>query len=78
MIVDALRQLFTLLATEVASWDHALPDDEPERIGDLTIGLLMDLATWADRLGERQAKTALVLLARGVWRAWERRIRLQE
>ncbi|WP_436394899.1 hypothetical protein ACSDBR_07785 [Acidithiobacillus ferriphilus] len=62
MIVDALRQLFTLLATEVASWDPALPDDEPERIGDLTIGLLMDLATWADRLGERQAKTALEMI----------------
>ncbi len=69
MIVDALRQLFTLLATEVASWDPALPDDEPERIGDLTIGLLMDLATWAERLGEPQAKTALEMITVGI-AAW--------
>ena len=62
MIVDALRQLFTLLTTDVASWDPSLPADEPERIGDLAIGLLMDLATWAERLGERQAKAALEMI----------------
>ena len=62
LIVDALRQLFKVLTTDVASWDPTLPDDEAERIGDLAIGLLMDLATWADRLGERPAKTALEMI----------------
>ncbi len=62
MIVDALRQLFTVLGTDVTEWDPGLPEDEPERIADLTIGLLMDLATWADRLGEKQAKIALEMI----------------
>lgn len=62
MIVDALRQLFTVLSNNVSDWDPDLPEDEPERIGDLTIGLLMDMATWADRLGERSAKTALEMI----------------
>ncbi len=62
MIVDALRQLFTVLNNPISEWDPALPEDEPERIADLTIGLLMDMATWAERLGEKQAKLALEMI----------------
>ncbi len=58
-LVDAIRQLLVLLQKDPGSWDPSLPEDEPERIGDLCIGLLMDLATWADRLGEREARAAL-------------------
>lgn len=63
MLVDALRQLFALLGTDVSTWDPSLPPDEPERVGDIAIGLLMDLATWAERLRERQAKVAMELVA---------------
>lgn len=62
MIVDALKQLFTVLINDVSGWDPSLPEDEPERIADLSIGLLMDLSTWADRLGEKQAKIALEMI----------------
>ncbi len=62
-LVDALRQLFAVLEKDTADWDPSLPEDEAERIGDLTIGLLMDLATWADRLGERKSKAALEVVS---------------
>ncbi|AEK58608.1 MULTISPECIES: hypothetical protein [Acidithiobacillus] len=68
-LVDALRQLFLVLERDVANWDPSLPEDEPERIGDLTIGLLLDLATWADRLGERPAKAAMEIVSVAV-AAW--------
>jgi len=68
-LVDALRQLFPILEKDVADWDPSLPEDEPERIGDLTIGLLLDLATWADRLGERPTKAALEVVSVAV-AAW--------
>ena len=63
MLADALRQLFALFGKDVSTWDPSLPPDEPERVGDIAIGLLMDLATWAERLNERQAKAAMELIA---------------
>ncbi len=62
-LVDALRQLFVVLEKDTAQWDPDLPDDEAERIGDLSIGLLLDLATWAERLGERRAKAAFEVIS---------------
>ncbi|MCE5360577.1 hypothetical protein [Candidatus Igneacidithiobacillus taiwanensis] len=62
-LVDALRQLFVVLERDTAEWDPSLPEDEAERIGDLSIGLLMDLATWAERLGERKTKAALEVIS---------------
>lgn len=68
-LVDAIRQLFVLLQKDSGSWAPSLPDDEPERIGDICLGLLMDLATWADRLGEREARASFetVTVSIAVW-----------
>ncbi|XTI73086.1 hypothetical protein ACQAYK_02955 [Acidithiobacillus sp. AC3] len=73
-VVDALRQLFLVLEKDTADWDPSLPEDEAERIGDLSIGLLMDLATWADRLGERKSKAALEVVSVSIaaWLVQER------
>lgn len=71
MLVDAIRQLLAVMRKldHSEARDPALPEDDPEQLGDYAIGFLMDLSTWADRLNERRAKQDLDMAAVGV-AAW--------
>lgn len=71
MLMDGVRQMFAVMQKLDAaeSWDPALPEDDPEQLGDYAIGFLMDLSTWADRLHERQSKQAFDVAAVGA-AAW--------
>lgn len=61
MLADGIRQILAVMRKldHGEARDPALPEDDPEQLGDYAIGFLMDLSTWADRLQERQAKQDL-------------------